>query len=292
MVLVNDAKPLTLDGQYVAHESIDIVRMIFLDLVNVKHYFMCRVISSSHFMDPADELNHLGLCDFTWGDCGEMELIDLDGRQTLVRFYLPGPFELSEIEGHEGAIRQFFSRPRIGLWFYMNLGWTPKVIEILAEELFEHRVTCLRNIENLVVNKLGLSPYPLSYFQIEPAPQTGISHFELDSPRPQTGMYQTQPDRSEMPPGISQKLMDTLQTQGGADWDIPRDPPVEESDISLTKEDQELLRLWIEGLTAKEIGIRTGKTWKTVSNRLSVLRGMYGENRVPLRKKPTRRDLG
>jgi hypothetical protein len=38
MVLINDAKPLTLDGQYIAHESIDIIRMIFLDLVNVKHY--------------------------------------------------------------------------------------------------------------------------------------------------------------------------------------------------------------------------------------------------------------
>jgi hypothetical protein len=292
MVLTNDEKPLSLDGQYIAHENIEITRRIFLDLVNVKHYFMCRVKSYSPLIDPANELDHLGLYDFTWGDCGEVEFIDLDSRQTLVRFYLPGPFELSEIEEREGAIRQFFSRPRIGLWFYMNLGWTPKVIEIYAEELFEHRVTCLRNIENLVVNKLGLSPYPLSYFQIQPAPQIGISQLELDSPRLLTEKYQIQPDRPEMQPGISQKLADTPRTQVGGDWDIPRDPPAEESDISLTKENQEILRLWTEGLTAKEIGIRTGKTWKTVANRLSVLRGMYGENRVPLRKKPTRRDLG
>ena len=38
--------------------------------------------------------------------------------------------------------------------------------------------------------------------------------------------------------------------------------------------------------------IRTGKTGKTVANRLSVLRGMYGEDRIPLRKTPTRKELG
>ena len=109
MVLTNDAKPLTLDGQYLAQGNIEIIRRMFLDLASVKYYFMCRAKSYSQLNNPPDELNHLGLCDFTWGDCGEMELIDLDSRQTLVRFYLPGPFELSEIEEREGAIRQFFS---------------------------------------------------------------------------------------------------------------------------------------------------------------------------------------
>jgi hypothetical protein len=97
MVLTNDAKPLTLDGQYIAHGNIETIKRMFLDLVNVKHYFMSRVKSYSHLNNPPDKLNHLGLCDFTWGDCGEMELIDLDSRQTLVRFYLPGPIEESAI---------------------------------------------------------------------------------------------------------------------------------------------------------------------------------------------------
>jgi len=83
-----------------------------------------------------------------------------------------------------------------------------------------------------------------------------------------------------------------LEPETGADRDIPREHSGEESDISLTKEDQELLRLWADGLTAKEIGMRTKKTGKTISARLSVLRGMYGEDHIPLRKKPTRKDLG
>ncbi len=87
-------------------------------------------------------------------------------------------------------------------------------------------------------------------------------------------------------------MADTPRAQGGVDWDIPSEYPVDESNISLNREDQELLRLWTNGLTAKEIGIRTGKTGKTVSNRLSVLRGMYGEELIPLRKTPTRKDLG
>ncbi len=67
---------------------------------------------------------------------------------------------------------------------------------------------------------------------------------------------------------------------------------MDESDIPLNGEDQELLRLWNNGLTAKEIGIQTGNVGKTISNRLSVLRGMLGEDRVSLRKAPTRKGLG
>ncbi len=87
-------------------------------------------------------------------------------------------------------------------------------------------------------------------------------------------------------------MPDTHLVQAGVDREVPEKLPMDESYIPLNGEDQELLRLWNNGLTAKEIGIRTGKVGKTISNRLSVLRGMYGEERVPLRKAPTRKDLG
>jgi hypothetical protein len=249
-----------------------------------------------------------------------MEFIDLNGSQTGVRFYLPGPVALLEIDVYENAIRKNFSRPRIGLWLWENLRWSPKVIELFAEELYEHRVTSLQHIQGLAVDKLGLSTYPLYSFQIPPAPQTGISQtqpnnfqppigisqmqsnslqpsagisqIQPESPRPQAGVILPQPENLQPPAWISQIQTGNSELETGADQDIPREHPTKESDITLNKEDQELLRLWNNGLTAKEIGIRTGKMGKTISNRLSVLRGMYGEDHVPLRKTPTRKVLG
>ena len=87
-------------------------------------------------------------------------------------------------------------------------------------------------------------------------------------------------------------MPDTSSAQDEMGWDIPREHPMNESNISFNREDQELLRLWTDGLTAKEIGIRTGKTGKTVTNRLSVLRSLYGKDNVPRRKEPTRKGLG
>jgi hypothetical protein len=306
MDVAKNAKTLTLDAQYIARGNIMAIRIRFLDLAKYQYAFMCQAKSHPDRLHQEDEFNHLLLIDHIWGECGEMEFIDLKGSQTGVRFYLPRSVELSEIDEYENAIRKNFSRPRIGLWLWDNLGWTPKVIELFAEELYEHRVTSLQHIQGLAIEKLGLGTYPLSYFQTQPASQIGISQTQPDSPQPQVGISQIQPDNPQQPVGNSQlhldsprpwaglfeKPADTTQTQVGEGWDIPKEHPVKQTDVSFTREDQELLRLWADGLTAKEIGMRTGKTGKTVTNRLSVLRGMYGEERIPLRKAPTRKDLG
>jgi len=77
-----------------------------------------------------------------------MEFINLQGNQTgACVFYLPGPVVLSEIDVYENAIRKDFSRPRIGLWLWENLGWTPRALQLFAEELYEHRVTGLQLIQ-------------------------------------------------------------------------------------------------------------------------------------------------
>jgi hypothetical protein len=339
---------MVLDRQYYVPGNIMTIRMRFFDLVRHQLDFSCRVKSYPHLPGAPGEFNYLCLIDYTWGECGDLEFIDLNGDQTQVRFYLPGPFELSEIEEREQVLRQNFSRSRIGLWFYENLGWTPKVIALYAEELYEHKVACLRNIQALVIDRLGMNLYPLSSFQTQPEPQAGISknqpdwpyqperisqlqtsnpwtqvgisHNQPDSLKPQVGISQTQseypwtqagisqnrPDhvqpqtwisqvQPEVPQGqsaISEKSVDSPQAQVGVGQDMQAQHLAEGKGVSLSREDQELLRLWSAGLTAKEIGMRTGKTGKTVMNRLSVLRGMYGEERIPLRKKPTRKDLG
>jgi hypothetical protein len=331
MELVEGAKPLTLDEQYFAPGNTDIFRTRFFDFGLRQVTFLCRVKSYPHLTGAADEFNHLRLIDPSWGDCGEMELVDLDSNQTQVRFYLPGRFPLSELEKYESVIRRYYSQQRIALWFYENMGWTSKVIELFAEELYEHRVTSLRKIENFIVDRMGLKLYPMSCLQFPPSPQTGISQTQPDCPmlqagislppwiisqRPvgisqiepynpwtQVGISQIQPGNSDQPvrisqlphddpqlqKGISQMQPDTRLAQAEVDRDIPRQHPMDDSDIPFTIDDQELLRLWNDGLAVKKIGLRIGKADKTIATRLSVLRGMYGEERVPLRKQPTRK---
>ena len=56
-------------------------------------------------------------------------------------------------------------------------------------------------------------------------------------------------------------------------------------DISRTKEsDTRLLKLWSDGLSVKQIARQTGKTEKTILNRLSLLRKTLGEQAVPRRR--------
>ena len=62
------------------------------------------------------------------------------------------------------------------------------------------------------------------------------------------------------------------------DRDIPRD------NLVLRDDQQELLRLWQSGQTAKVIALRTSKTEKTVLNQLTLLRKSFGEELVPRRR--------
>jgi hypothetical protein len=293
-----------------------------------------RIISYPHLPGQTKEFDHFGLFHFAWGECGELELISLNDFTTLIRFYSPGRIELEEIEKYQTKIRSALSQPPIEIWFYETMGWIDKVIGIFTEELFGQRLALLRNYTNAAASRLGLIPYPLSYFQILPAAQIEISQTQPDSPQLQSGISlqpwdipqrpvgisriqpndpnlpfgisQIQPGNSGRPywisqlqhddpqpqPRISQMQPDIYLAQAEVDRDIPREYPMGDSDIPLNRDDQELLRLWSDGLAVKKIGLRIGKADKTVANRLSVLRGMLGEERVPLRKAPTRKGLG
>ena len=304
MDFISATKPLIMEGQYLAYGNFERIKWSLFDLAKWQ-MFICSVKTHPQLSGRVGEFDLLCLDELFWGECFEVEIIGLDGFQTLVRFYISGEIELSEIEVHQQALRNRLTH-RIDLWFFENLGWTRKIYEILAEELYNHRLASLRNFQREAVSRLGLITYPMADFQCLPAPQIGIPQIQPGSPQPQVGISQIQPDNPQQLVGISQsqpdsprpwaeifqKPADTLQTQVGVGWGAPREHPVEEIDVPFTRDDQELLRLWADGLTAKEIGMRTGKTGKTVTNRLSVLRRMYGAERIPLRKKPTRKDLG
>lgn len=105
MDVAENAKPLTRDAQYTAQGNIMAIRMRFLDLARYQFVFICRVKPYPNRIIQGDEFNQLLLIDHIWGRCGEMEFIDLNSSQTGVRYYLPGPVELSEIDEYENAIR-------------------------------------------------------------------------------------------------------------------------------------------------------------------------------------------
>ena len=96
-----NAKQLTLYAQYIAQGNIMAIRMRFLDLARYQYAFMCQVKPHPNKILQEDEYNHLLLIDHIWGECGEMKFIDLNGSQTVVRFYQPGLVELWEIDEYE-----------------------------------------------------------------------------------------------------------------------------------------------------------------------------------------------
>jgi hypothetical protein len=68
-------------------------------------------------------------------------------------------------------------------------------------------------------------------------------------------------------------------------WDIPKDTGVIDRVENLPSPDESLvLNLWAKGFTAKQIALRTGRTEKTILNRVSLMRKSYGEQLVPRRK--------
>jgi hypothetical protein len=255
MVLIDNRKPLTLDGQYIGKGNIDEIRISLLDQL-YRLGLLYQSMSSPQPLVPAEETVHIILFNPVWWKFGELELIDLDGAQTLVRFYQPEFPEEQEIIEREPAIRKYLSNRANSLWLFDNLNWREKAIDLLGQELLDHRFACLRETQNRLVCSLGLIPYQLSYFQVLPASEIGISQIQ---------------------PVVVRLEEEDIR-------DVPKKHPSKERDTSLNGDTQELLRLWTTGLTAKEIGQRTGKTEKTILNRLTVLRKVYGEERVPRRK--------
>ncbi len=191
-----------------------------------------------------------------WGNFGQIELYEQENRRTLVTIYQPPLPDEEEILDYEKAIRDHLPRPAFQIWFFDNLGWPAKVEELLGQVLLDHRLSCLRDIHGSLVDSLELVPGGLSCYQMQLVPSVGISQMQAPAEPPEKDETQ----------------------------DIPPLPKSEGRTTPLGKDNQEVLRLWAAGLTAKEIGLRTGKTEKTILNRLAALRKTHGEECVPRRK--------
>jgi hypothetical protein len=87
--------------------------------------------------------------------------------------------------------------------------------------------------------------------------------------------------------GLIQSLQ--LELYEGDPGELIRGIPTENRDIDqgdiIPSQDESLvLDLWAKGYTAKQIALRTGRTEKTILNRVTLMRKTYGEQLVPRRK--------
>ena len=196
-------------------------------------------------LDPADVFQ---LYSPRWLVVGRIELERVDPSQVLLRFCLPTFPSQAEVEIHENAIRDALPPPAAVIRIMDAEGDRARALAYLARYLHQFRIQCLQEIQSVLQNRLGLIPvYGLIIEKqriLEPA---------------------TSPPRSEM-------------YKDNEDRDIPRD------NLVLRDDQQELLRLWQSGQTAKVIALRTSKTEKTVLNQLTLLRKSFGEELVPRRR--------
>jgi hypothetical protein len=67
--------------------------------------------------------------------------------------------------------------------------------------------------------------------------------------------------------------------------DIPKaDRDIDQSECYPSQDEILVLELWAKGYTAKQIALHTGRTEKTILNRLTMMRRTYGEQLVPRRR--------
>jgi len=196
-------------------------------------------------LDPADVFQ---LYSPRWLVVGRIELERIDLSQVLLRFCLPIFPSQAEVEIHENAIRDALPPPAAVIRIMDAEGDRTRAIAYLARYLHQFRIQCLQEIQSVLQSRLGLIPV-----------------YGLIIERHRILELVVSPPRSEM-------------YKDNEDRDIPRD------NLVLRDDQQELLRLWQSGQTAKVIALRTSKTEKTVLNQLTLLRKSFGEELVPRRR--------
>jgi DNA-binding NarL/FixJ family response regulator len=199
--------------------------------------------------------SHINLADVfqlyspRWLVVGRIELERIDPSQVLLRFCLPAYPTEAEIEFHERAIRDALPPPAAVIRIMDAEGDRVRALAYLGRYLHQFRIQCLQEIQSVLQSSLGLIPvYGLT-----------IERQQVYAPATSSANTDDQPIEE-------------------LDRDIPRD------NLVLRDDQQELVRLWQSGQTAKEIALRTSKTEKTILNQLTLLRKSLGEELVPRRR--------
>ncbi len=233
--------------QYLAGGDVETVQKALvksLELNSIPYWPKGSAADSTN-LDP---LATIQLYSPRWQGVGRIELDRVDPSQVLVCFCLPGYPGEQDIVYHESQIREALPPYAMHIRLLDADGQRSKVLAYLGQHLHQFRVQQLKEIQELLVNAVGLIPvYGLNIQRLT----------RLDVTPRQTS--QEKPNEKE-------------------DRDIPKEAQ------PLRGDQQELLRLWQTGYTAKEIGLRTSRTEKTILNQLTQLRKLHGEKAVPRRR--------
>ena len=235
-------------SQYIAKGELTAARQAVIE--RLCDYNIPHLIGSGEDEDTSE--THTGLIRLygpLWSRVGRIELEQVDSTQTLVRFCLPGYPDDAETERYESEIRMALPPPAAAIRLIDVEGDRPRALAYLGRRLHEFRLQRLREIQGELVNALRL--LSLDGLPVE----RNLYPLERMSPS------KRQPERLRK---------------------VSRDIPKE---IGSLREDQQLLvQMWQSGHTAKEIALRTGRSEKTILNRLTLLRKVHGEGLVPRRK--------
>jgi DNA-binding NarL/FixJ family response regulator len=241
------AEIITLSSiQYVMGGDLESVRGSLIKSLTMNSIpFFHGDYSETARLDPADVFQ---LYSPRWKNVGRIELERVDLSQVLLRFCLPTFPNQAEVEMHEEAIREALPPPAAVIRIIDADGNRTRALAYLGRYLHQFRIQCLQEIQSFLQNSLGLIPV-----------------YGLIIERQRVLEPVSSPHKSEV---------------GKVDEarDIPRD------ELILRDDQQELLRLWQSGQTAKVIALRTSKTEKTVLNQLTLLRKSLGEELVPRRR--------
>jgi len=231
--------------QYVIGGNLEAVRSALINSLMINSFpYAQDDLGVSSRPEPADVFY---LYSSLWLVVGWIELERIDHSQVLLRFCLPAFPTEAEIELHERAIRDALPPPAAVIRIMDAEGDRGRALAYLGRYLHQFRIQCLQEIQSVLQSSLGLIPvYGLTIERVR-----------------------------VVEPAIAQSDPQPLY---GDDRDIPRD------NLVLREDQQELLRLWQSGWTAKEIALRTTKTEKTVLNQLTLLRKSLGEELVPRRR--------
>ena len=235
-------------SQYIARGEIAAVSQAVVE--KLCNYNIPHLIGSGESEDATEtRVAVIRLYAPLWSGVERIELEQVDSTQTLVRFCLPGYPDTAETERYEGEIRMALLPPAAAIRLIDVEGDRPRALAYLGRRLHEFRLQRLREIQGELVNALGL--------------------LSLDGLPVARNLYPL----VRMSRSLSQPERDNK---------VGRDIPNERGPL---REDQQLLvQMWQSGHTAQEIALRTGRSEKTVLNRLTLLRKVHGEDLVPRRK--------